>query len=123
MCYNIVTYGKNTLHSLFVAVFCTCISGTDYTYGCDGYHRLSIGGRENLRYVLEKHKGFLHKMIYEINRPLWNWNEESIRQKPEDLYREYLENHKKDEDIDLLKKFMEENRNKLEEWGIPEILK
>lgn len=29
--------------------FCTCISGTDYTYGCDGYHRLSIGGRENLR--------------------------------------------------------------------------
>ena len=29
--------------------FFTCISGTDYTYGCDGYHRLSIGGRENLR--------------------------------------------------------------------------
>lgn len=80
-------------------------------------------GEQSFRYVLEKHKGFLHKMIYEINRPLWNWNEESIRQKPEDLYREYLENHKKDEDIDLLKKFMEENRNKLEEWGIPEILK
>ena len=41
--------GRILLHSLFVAVFCTCISGTDYTYGCDGYHRLSIGGRENLR--------------------------------------------------------------------------
>ena len=51
MCYNIVTYGKNTLHSLFVAVFCTCISGTDYTYGCDGYHRLSIGGRRVCRTI------------------------------------------------------------------------
>ena len=33
-----------------MAVFCTCISGTDYTYGCDGYHRLSIGGREIFAY-------------------------------------------------------------------------
>ena len=29
----------------FVPVFLVL----DYTYGCDGYHRLSIGGRENLR--------------------------------------------------------------------------
>lgn len=80
-------------------------------------------GEQSFRYVLEKHKEFLRKMIFEINRPLWNPSAENIGKKPKDLYCEYLENHKDDENIGLLKKFMEENRNKLEEWGIPEILK
>ena len=79
-------------------------------------------GEQSFRFVLEQHKQILREMIYAYNCPLWEATPVSGEEKARELYNNYIKQHENDKDIDLLKAFIEENKNDLEEWGIPEIL-
>lgn len=79
-------------------------------------------GEQSFRYVLERHKKLLSDMIYAYNSPLWNQTEKTGEDLAYEIYCQYLTMLKKeDRDRKILVSFIEENLDKLKDWGIPEI--
>lgn len=84
-------------------------------------------GEQSFRYVLEQHKKLLKDMIYAYNSPLWTKTDKTGGELASEVYNKYLKEHFPEqmgdnEDKKILMTFIEENRDKLKDWGIPEIL-
>lgn len=83
-------------------------------------------GEQSFRYVLEQHKKLLKDMIYAYNSPLWTKTDKTGGELASEVYNKYLKEHfpeqmEDNEDKKILMTFIEENRDKLKDWGIPEI--
>lgn len=79
-------------------------------------------GEQSFRYILESYKEPIQEMIYAYNCPLWEDTDKSGNELAQKIYEKYVEEHTQDKDIENFKAFIEENKDTLGEWGIPEIL-
>ena len=91
-----------------------------------GIHKGVVGsyvaaGEQSFRYVLEKYKDLVRDMLYQSNSPLWEKGHKTGAEQAMECYSEYMKVHGNDTGIEVLKEFVYEHKDNLEEWGIPEI--